>query len=193
MTNILHLDASARQDQSVSRKLSKRIVDRIATSDSAVIHRDLGKGLAFLDDAMVDSYFTPPENRTPEQRGVIELSDQVTKELLDADILVIGVPIYNFSMPANLKAWCDLVTRVGVTFRYTETGPVGLLKNKRAYVAVVSGGMKIGSDADFLTPWLLHYLKFIGIDDVQMVFAEGVKKTPDESWESAKEQVRALT
>lgn len=193
MTHILHLDASGRQEESFSRKLSQQIVDRIKTPDAVVTYRDVGKGLTFVDNEMIESYFVAPEERTAQQKQVIEISDEVTNEVLAADTLVIGIPIYNFSMPAAFKAWADLVARVGITFRYGEHGPIGLLENKKAYVAVVSGGTPIDGEIDFLTPWIRQYLKFIGITDVQMVKAARMKRTPDISWESAQEQLNALT
>lgn len=193
MTNILHIDASGRQEDSFSRKLSQQIVDRIKTPESHITYRDVSKGLTFVDEKMIESYNTLPDERTLEQKEAIRLSDKITQEVLENDILVMGVPIYNFSMPAALKAWCDLAARAGVTFRYGEHGPVGLLENKKAYVVVVSGGTPIGSEIDFLTPWLRHYLKFIGITDVQMVFAERLKKTPDDSLAKVQEQIHALT
>ena len=149
--------------------------------------------MQFIDDEMIESFFVPPDERTDKEKEIIALSDEITKEILAADILVIGIPVYNFSMPAVFKAWCDLAARVGVTFRYSEHGPVGLLENKKAYVAVTSGGMPIGGDTDFLTPWLRQYLKFIGIQDVTMIGAQGLRKDyAAESIANANKQIDQL-
>jgi FMN-dependent NADH-azoreductase len=117
-----------------------------------------------LDTDWVTANFTPPEERGEAERAALAESDALVAELKAADVLVIGVPIYNFGIPAALKAWVDLVARARVTFRYTEQGPVGLLTGKRAYLAVASGGTPVGSAIDFATGYLRHVLGFLGID-----------------------------
>ena len=109
-----------------------------------------------------------------------------------ADTIVIGTPIYNFSVPSTLKAWIDLVARVGVTFNYTETGPVGLLEGKRAIIAVASGGTQAGSDIDFATTYLRHVLGFIGITDVELVAADQLSMDEEGSMQRAKSAIEAL-
>ena len=193
MTHILHIDASCRHEDSDSRVLSQKLLDQIKPEGATVTYRDVSRGMQFVDDEMIISYFVPPEERTPEQKEIIALSDEITNEILAADVLVIGIPVYNFSMPAVFKAWCDMAARVGVTFRYTEHGPVGLLENKKAYVAVTSGGMPIGGETDFLTPWLKQFLKFLGIPDVTMIGAQGLRKTyAQESIAKATEEIEKL-
>ena len=172
MNNILHIDASARGATSVSRKLSKQLAQQLRTDNGSIIYRDVSQGLPFVDEVMISAYYTPALDRTKQQQQAIELSNEIVDELKANDTLVIGMPIYNFSMPAGFKAWSDLAARVGETFRYTEDGPVGLLEGKKAYVVVVSGGTKVASEIDFLTPWLRHYLGFIGISDVEFVQAD---------------------
>lgn len=169
MKTILHIDASGRKKASVTRELSRDLVRKIASDSDTVIYRDVSQGLPFIDDLMIGSYFTESEKRSEEQIHAIEISDTIVAELKAAEIVIIGVPVYNFSMPAGFKAWADLAGRVGETFNYKKNGPVGLLKNKEAHVAVSSGGTKIGSDIDFLTSWLRHYLGFIGIQNVSFV------------------------
>jgi len=176
---ILHIDASARKGDSVTRKLSAQLVRRLTGNGSQVTYRDVSEGLPFIDEAKIAAYFTSPEERTEEQRTAIALSDTIVSELKSNDILVIGVPVYNFSMPASLKAWADLAARVGETFRYTAAGPVGLLKNKKAYVVIASGGTRVDSEIDFLTPWLRHFLGFIGIKDVTVVSADALNQNFD--------------
>ena len=172
MNNILHIDASGRKIPSVSRRLSKEIVQEISNDQSTVVYRDVSQGLPFVDEMMIGAYFTQSGERSKEQHQAIAISDTIVEELKAADTVIIGLPIYNFSMPAGFKAWSDLAARVGETFNYTKNGPVGLLEGKKAHVVVASGGTKVGSDIDFLTPWLRHYLGFIGIHDVKIVQAE---------------------
>lgn len=188
---ILHIDASARKGDSVTRKLSAQLVSHLAKNPGQVTYRDLNDGLPFVDEAKIAAYFTAPQARTDEQREAIVMSDTIVSELKDNDVLVIGVPIYNFSMPAILKAWADLAARVGETFRYTATGPVGLLENKKAYVVIASGGTKVDSQIDFLTPWLRYYLGFIGIKDVTVISADALNQDLEAGLERAKQQLAA--
>jgi FMN-dependent NADH-azoreductase len=171
MNNILHIDASGRGKPSVSRQLSNEIVQNISSGQSKITYRDVSRGLPFLDDLMIGAYYTQKAERSEEQHQAIALSDRIVEELKAADTVVIGLPVYNFSMPAGFKAWSDLAARVEETFAYTENGPVGLLEGKKAYVVVASGGTQVGSEIDFLTPWLRHFLGFIGIFDVEIVQA----------------------
>jgi len=188
---ILHIDASARKGDSVTRKLSAQLVGRLAGNDGHVTYRDVSEGLPFIDEAKIAAYFTAPGERTDEHRTAIALSDTIVSELKNNDILVLGVPIYNFSMPASLKAWADLAARVGETFRYTATGPVGLLENKKAYVVIASGGTRVDSQIDFLTPWLRHFLGFIGIKDVTVISADALNQDFDAGLAQAEQQLAA--
>jgi FMN-dependent NADH-azoreductase len=192
MNNILHIDASGRGKPSVSRQLSNEIVQKISSDQTNVTYRDVSQGLSFVDETMIGAYFTHKAERSDEQHQAIALSDTIVGELMDADTVVIGMPIYNFSMPAGFKTWSDLAARVGETFTYTENGPVGLLKGKKAYVAVTSGGTKVGSEIDFLTPWLRHFLGFIGIDDVEIVQAEAINRNGDKAVEEARESIASI-
>lgn len=188
---ILHIDASARKDDSVTRKLSAQLVTRLAGNHGQVTYRDLSEGLPFVDEIKIAAYYAQPGARTDEQREAIALSDTIVSELKDNEILVLGVPVYNFSMPASFKAWADLAARVGETFRYTETGPVGLLENKKAYVVIASGGTKVDSKIDFLTPWLRHFLGFIGIKDVTVISADALNQNFDAGLARARQQLAA--
>jgi len=185
MNNILHIDASGRETSSVTRKLSNQIIQKINDDQSAVMYRDVSQGLPFIDELMIGAYFTQKAERSEQQNQAIAISDVIVEELNVADTIVIGMPIYNFSMPAGFKAWSDLAARVGETFNYTENGPVGLLEGKKAYIAVASGGTKVGSDIDFLTPWLRHYLGFIGIHDVKIIQAEAINMNGDKAIDEA--------
>jgi len=172
---VLRVDASARREGSVSRKVADALIERLELNEGPVdlMVRDLAiEPPHFVDAAWVDSNFTPPERRSEAQSAVLAESDALVAELKAADVLIIGVPIYNFAIPAKLKAWVDMVARARVTFHYTENGPEGLLRGKRAYLAVASGGTAVGSEIDFATGYLRHILGFLGIDDVEIVAAD---------------------
>ncbi|MEJ6390751.1 FMN-dependent NADH-azoreductase [Gymnodinialimonas ulvae] len=187
---ILRIDASARRDGSVSRDLTDKVIDRLAPNRT--ITRDLADGLPLIDETWVGANFTPADQRTPAQAEKLALSDTLITEITSADTLVIGLPIYNFGVPAALKAWIDQVARAGVTFQYTETGPKGLLSGKRAIVVVASGGTEAGSEIDFATGYIRHVLGFIGIHDVTLVTADRLMVDADAALSSAAAQVEAL-
>ena len=191
--NILKIDSSGRKAGSVSRQLTTRLVSRIASETEASIkERDVASGLPAVTEGWIGSNFTPKGDRSDEQAELLELSDQLIAELREADVLVIGMPIYNFGMPAALKAWVDLVCRVGETFQYGENGPEGLLDNKRAIVTVASGGVPVGSPMDHATTYLTQVLNFIGISDVTYVSATGLAMDADAAMKSAEAEIDAL-
>lgn len=194
-TKILRIDASARLEGSVSRDLNDKIVARFeAEGPVAVTHRDLAKtDLPLLDGEWIGANFTPADDRTAEQVKKLSHSDSLVAELKDADVVLIGLPIYNFGVPAAFKAWVDLVGRAGVTFAYTENGPKGLLEGKRAIVSVASGGTEVGSDYDFATNYVRHMLGFVGITDVVFVSADKVAVDADASLAKARQEVAALS
>ena len=172
MTHILHIDASANLDTSLSRAASAAIVAELG---GTVTHRDLSTDiLPQIDGAWADARLTDPATRSDEDTARLALSDTLVAELRAADVIVIGTPIYNFAAPASLKAWMDLVARPRETFRYTENGPEGLLTGKKAIVTVASGGVPVGSEMDYLTPHLKFFLGFIGIKDVEVRAAKDV-------------------
>ncbi|SHG87995.1 FMN-dependent NADH-azoreductase [Cognatishimia maritima] len=171
---VLHIDASARDNGSVSRTLSSQLVDSLRPAQ--VIRRDLKDGLPFLSEDWVSGTFTPVAERSDAQNAILSQSDILVAEVQAADTIVIGTPIYNFSVPAVLKAWIDQIARAGVTFRYTENGPEGLLSGKSVIVAVASGGVKIGTDYDFATPYLKFALGFLGITDVRFVDQDSLEE-----------------
>lgn len=188
---VLKLDASARRDGSVTRALTGRIAAQLAPR--RVIARDLAASpLPQIDETWVEANFTPAGQRSPEQAARLAQSDALVAELAAADTVVIGLPIYNFGVPAALKAWVDLVARAGVTFRYTAGGPEGLLAGKRAILAVASGGTAVGSEIDFATGYMRHVLGFLGIEDVTVVRADRMALDPEGAQAEAEAQVAAL-
>lgn len=187
---VLRIDSSVRKEGSISRDLTTRILERLAPEK--VITRDLTEELPLIDGNWVGANFTPADKRTDEQKEALSLSDTMIAELNEADTIVIGLPIYNFSVPARLKAWVDQVARAGVTFRYTEAGPEGLLKGKRAILAVASGGTPVGSEIDFATTYLKQVLGFIGITDVTIVAADQLALDADGSVKNAYNAVEQI-
>ena len=187
---LLRIDASARRDGSVSRQLTDQIIEKL-TPDH-VIARDLANPLPHVNEAWISANFTPVTDRDDEQRKALELSDTLIEEIQQADTIVIGAPIYNFGVPAGLKAWIDLVARAGVTFRYTEEGPVGLLTGKRTIVVVASGGTEAGSNYDFATGFLKHVLGFIGLTDVEFVTADKLALDAEGTMAKAKADIERI-
>lgn len=190
---LFHLNASARTEGSVTRDLSQRLVDRLAGSDTQIISRDIGTSpLPLITESWVGANFTPDQDRSPEQRETLALSDTLIAELEAADTLVLGVPIYNFGVPAAFKAWIDLVARARKTFKYTETGPVGLLEGKKAYLVVASGGTALESGIDFATPYLRHVLGFLGIHDVTVIGADQLMASGPEKVAASEAAIDAI-
>jgi FMN-dependent NADH-azoreductase len=190
---ILHLDSSARTDGSVTRILSQKLVEKLSDADTSILRRDIGQSpLPVLTEDWVGANFTPDQDRTPAQHAALALSDELIVELEAADTIVLGVPIYNFGVPAAFKAWIDLVARARKTFQYTEKGPVGLLKGKKAYVVLASGGTPSGSEIDFATPYVRHVLGFLGIQDVTVIAADQLMATGDSKISDAQKQIDAL-
>ena len=169
--NILQINSSGRLQGSVTRKISNLLVQQISDNQgqSAIVNRDLANGLPFVDEKWIEANFTAPEERTARHRKALSFSDSLVKEMQQADHIVIASPIYNFSIPAVLKAWVDLVARAKLTFKYTDNGPVGLLEGKKAYLVMASGGVPIGSALDFASTYLKQALAFIGINDVTII------------------------
>ncbi len=189
---LLQIDASMRKTGSVTRDLTARVAARFP--DARVIQHDLAETpVPQIDEAWIGANFTPAQDRTPSQNDILALSDRLVADLEAADTVVIGLPIYNFGVPAALKAWIDQVARAGRTFRYTENGPKGLLTGKRAIIAVASGGTKAGSEIDFATGYLRHVLGFIGITDVTFVTADQMMQGGDTALARAQDAVDALT
>ncbi len=191
---VLEVSASARRSGSASRELARDLINALDDRYGNVrtVRRDLSDGIPFVDEAWIEANFTPEESRTARHRDALAVSDSLVAELQAADVIVIGAPMYNFSIPASLKAWIDMVTRARLTFRYTENGPEGLLKGKKAYLVVATGGVPVGSPVDFATPYLKHALGFIGIDDVEIIAADRLNSQAEESMDAARASIAKL-
>ena len=178
---ILQIISSARGAESYSTRLSQGIIDKLlaAQPGSTVVVRNLAsQPFPHLEEAHLQAYFTPAEGRSPEQQEAVRHSDEAIAQVMTADALVIGVPFYNFSIASSLKSWLDHLTRAGITFRYTPSGPEGLIQGKKVYLAVASGGIYSEGPQqpyDFAVPYLRLMLSFLGMTDVTVARAEGVK------------------
>lgn len=178
--NILHIISSPRKAASASIQLGNGIIEKLqaAHPGSTVKVHDLATNpFPHLEEAKLQSFFTPAEGRTSEQQEAAKHSDDAIQEIKDADIIVIGAPLYNFGIPSTLKAWIDHIARAGITFRYTANGPEGLITGKKVYVAMSSGAIySEGAYAgyDFVAPYLKALLGFLGMTDVTVVRAEGL-------------------
>ena len=177
MSRVLVIESSARQQGSVSRELTQQFIAKWQAAHPAdhVQVRDLAaEPVPHLDATLLGGWMTPSEQQSEAEKAALARSNQLTDELLAADVLVLAAPMYNFAIPSTLKAWLDHVLRAGVTFKYTETGPQGLLTGKRAFVLTARGGIYAGSGLDHQEPYLRQALAFIGIHDVQFIHAEGL-------------------
>lgn len=180
--NILQINSSARAAGSESTRLADAIVARLtsATPDATVVRHDLATApLQLIDNAAIGALFTPADQRTPEQKARVAIDDALIAEVQAADVVVIGAPMYNFGVTVQLKSWLDAISRAQVTFRYTDTGPEGLLKNKKVYVTLARGGMHRDGPNDSQVPYLKTLLGFLGMTDVQFVYAEGMGYGPE--------------
>jgi FMN-dependent NADH-azoreductase len=173
--HILRVDGSMRKNGSYSRKLVDSLITQLNKKEQhSTKVRDLSDGVPFINEQWIGANFTAFNERTAEQHAELLQSDALVNELQEADIIVIGLAIYNFSVPAAFKAWIDQIVRSKVTFRYTENGPEGLLENKKAYVVIASGGTQVGSDIDFFSAHVRYILAFIGIKDVTFIDSSGI-------------------
>jgi FMN-dependent NADH-azoreductase len=197
MTTILQLNSAARSQGAQSTQLANEVVAQLARRDGAkVVVRDLlSENLPHLDDAILGAFFTPADKRTPEQVAIDARSVALINELQAADVIVIGVPLYNFGISTQLKAYFDQIARAGVTFRYTENGPEGLVKGKKVYVVAARGGKYQNTPNDSQTPFLKTFLGFLGMTDVEFIYAEGFAMGPDAATAalaSARDAIAAL-
>ena len=177
MSRVLIIESSARQQDSVSRQLTQTFIQQwqAAHPGDSITVRDLARNpVPHLDANLLGGWMKPAEQRSVAEQDSLQRSNELTEELLAADVLVMAAPMYNFAIPSTLKAWLDHVLRAGVTFKYTDTGPQGLLTGKRAYVLTARGGIYAGSTTDHQEPYLRQVMGFIGIHDVEFIHAEGL-------------------
>ena len=191
---IYQIDSSARKDGSTSRALAKKLLDKIKKPDDEVIYRDLNDEMVFVSGLTESGMNIDEKDQNENHKKMFKLSDQLVKELKESDVIIISAPIYNYGPPATLKAWSDLAARVGETFRFKPNGRrEGLLKNKRAYLVITSGGTKLNSSEDFLTPWLKFILNFFGIEKIDIICADQMSLEYDKSIKDAEKQIENIS
>jgi FMN-dependent NADH-azoreductase len=181
MTTVLQINASIHADHGQSSQLATQFVQAFARShpDSRLVLRDLaGDSVPHLSAERFAAFLSQPEARTAAQIDVLAYSDALIAELKQADVIVLGLPMYNFGVPSQLKAYFDHIARAGETFRYSATGPVGLLKGKKAYIFAARGGLYAGTALDTQTNYVRDFLRFVGIEDIEFVYAEGLAISP---------------
>ena len=182
MTTLLQINASIHADHGQSSQLATQFVQAFSHShpDSRVVLRDLAADtVPHLSAERFAAFLAQPGERSAAQSDVVAYSDALISELKQADVIVLGLPMYNFGVPSQLKAYFDHIARAGETFKYTATGPVGLLTGKKVYVFAARGGLYAGSPLDTQTGYVRDFLGFLGIKDVQFVYAEGLAVSPE--------------
>ena len=191
---IYQIDSSARKEGSTSRELAKRVLEKIKKPGDEVIYRDLNDEMVFVSGLTESGMNIDKKDQNENHKKMFKLSDQLVKELKESDIIIISAPIYNYGPPATLKAWSDLAARVGETFRFKPNGRrEGLLKNKKAYLVITSGGTKLNSSEDFLTPWLKFILNFFGIEKIDIICADQMALDYDKSIKDAEKQIENIS
>tara|TARA_B100001248_G_scaffold160718_1_gene121252 strand:+ start:264 stop:848 length:585 start_codon:yes stop_codon:yes gene_type:complete len=187
---IYQIDSSARKEGSTSRALAKKLLNKIKKPNDEIIYRDLNDEMVFVSGLTESGMNIDEKDQNENHKKMFELSNQLVKELKESDIIIISAPIYNYGPPATLKAWSDLAARVGETFKFKPNGRrEGLLKNKRAYLVITSGGTKLNSKEDFLTPWLKFILNFFGIDKIETINADQMALDYEKSIKEAESQI----
>ena len=191
---IYQIDSSARKEGSTSRALAKKVLEKIKKPGDEVIYRDLNDEMVFVSGLTESGMNIDEKDQNENHKKMFKLSDQLVKELKESDIIIISAPIYNYGPPATLKAWSDLAARVGETFRFKPNGRrEGLLKDKKAYLVITSGGTKLNSSEDFLTPWLKFILNFFGIEKIDVICADQMALDYEKSIKDAEEQIKNIS
>ena len=191
---IYQIDSSARKEGSTSRSLAKKLLEKIKKPEDEVIYRDLNDEMVFVSGLTESGMNIDEKDQNENHKKMFKLSDQLVRELKESDIIIISAPIYNYGPPATLKAWSDLAARVGETFRFKPNGRrEGLLKNKKAYLVITSGGTKLNSSEDFLTPWLKFILNFFGIEKIDIICADQMALDYDKSIKDAEKQIENIS
>lgn len=193
---IVHIDSSIAGHEGTSSILAKSVVDKLVSGQNTQVHyRDLNQeNFGHLTDEIFSGFQLEAAERNDVQQAAAKRSEIYIDELRDADALVLAAPMYNFSTPSTVKAWIDHVARAGISFAYRENGPVGLLNVKKAYVVSTRGGQYAGSGFDHLSPWIEQVLKFVGIQEIEFIYAEGMAGgNAEQSVQVANQQIAELS
>src|SRR5437870_9932248 len=192
---LLQINASIFSSHGQSTQLADEFVAawRASNPGAKVIVRNLAEEtVPHLDAERFGAFLAKPGELTPDQQAVVDYSDALIDELKRADVLVLGLPMYNFGVPSTLKAYIDHVARAGATFKYTDKGPVGLLTGKKAYVFATRGGLYAGTALDTQTAYVKDILRFLGIADVEFIYAEGLAIGPERKTSALSQAQRAI-
>lgn len=196
MSTLLQINASINNDNGQSSRLANQFVAafRARNPEAKIVVRNVAAADAVphLDAERFGAFITQPKERSAAQHTVIAYSDTLISELQQADVIVLGLPMYNFGVPSQLKAYFDHVARAGVTFKYTEKGPVGLITGKKVYVFAARGGLYAGTPMDTQTSYVRDFLRFLGMTDVEFVYAEGLAISPQSKEESLAKAVAEI-
>jgi len=189
--HILRLDASASPGQSGSQIIGNQLIERVTqlSPNFELQQRDLNSGAEFIDSDWITANFSAAEDRDNQAEQRLAYSDELITELQWADHILLTTPMYNFGVPATLKAWIDQVCRAGITFRYTANGPEGLLRRKHADIVITTGGAPLESPVDFVSGYLRQVFAFIGITDVNIIGADRMNMNDEESLARARQQI----
>ena len=193
--NTLLVSASARQQNSITRQFANELIIALQAQhrDMPIRERDVSKGIPYIDEQWVNANFTASDQREDEHKNTLAYSDTLVAELQQSDVIIIATPVYNFSVPASLKAWIDQIARAGLTFNYTANGPVGKLTGKKAYIVMATGGTELGSEIDFASGYLRHILGFIGIDDVTLIAADRFNQDDEQRLQNIRTQIQEVS
>lgn len=193
-SKLLVISSGAQHSASITREITENLKNKLQQKAILEVrYRDLeDTDLPLMDKHLMNAFFTSPDTLTGKQKNLLVESELLISELKWADEIVIAAPIYNFTVPARLKAWIDLVCRAGKTFVYSEQGPKGLLEVKKTYLVIASGGTPIGSDIDFASGYLEHIAGFIGLGSVEIIRADGSKHNREEIVQNADSQIVQL-
>lgn len=198
MPTLLQINTSLFSENGQSSQLGRHFVAawQARNPDGRVAVRDLARDpIPHLDAARVGALFSQPETRTPAQQAILDQADALLAEFEAADVVVLGLPLYNFGIPSTLKAYFDHIARAGVSFRYTANGPEGLLRDRKVYILAARGGYYKDTPADTQTPFVVQFLNFIGIRDIEFVYAEGLNvsaEAKDQALDRARQTVERL-
>jgi len=198
MKNVLRIDSSLFLEQGVSSVLMDELVEKLQVKHeiNQIVTRDLvDDAIPHLDAAWIQALMADEDTRTEEQKEKASYSDGIIEEVEQADILVLALPMYNFSVPSVVKAWFDHLARAGRTFKYTSGGPEGLLTGKKTYLVTTRGGVHKNKESDTLVPFVLNFLKFVGLDDVEIIYAEGLNmggESRQQSIDEARNNIQSL-
>ncbi|MEE4246855.1 MAG: NAD(P)H-dependent oxidoreductase [Kangiellaceae bacterium] len=193
--NTLYIESSIFADNGVSSQLANELISQLEANGGVNLTKRsfASDPIKHLDGELIGAIMTDSAERSDEQAAIVAEADAYIKEVQDADTIILGVPMYNFSVPSQLKAWFDHIARAGVTFQYTENGPKGLLSNKKVYVLATRGGFYKDTPMDSQTPFVTTFMNFLGLDDVEFIYAEGLnvnEESKEKALTSAKQQIQ---